>query len=230
MAGFPRALRVLDEVQHAAQLERFDPGRFAAALGEEAPPPGQALAELGGLLDATRGLLADVDRFVEKSMRIRLNQLEGPLPPQLRTLLSSTIVAYAGDLRLLRERVAGILARLDPRTAAAATDRVLDAAGQALATRAALRQEIFALAQRVAGEWLPRARQAARDRSQADDERERWARTRVDLEQLAARGEILDTGSVAERLERIAAPAPEVPDGDEPDDPAAKRFSLIEID
>src|SRR5262249_42616403 len=139
MAGFPRALRLLDEVQHLADLERFDPARFVAALGEGDGP--------------VAAVLDEIDRFAQKCMRIRLHQLSPALPPKLHTLLSTTIVAYDGTPpALLRGRVAGMLERIDPSSAAAQTNQICDAATRILALRAALRQGVTDHGQRIAEE------------------------------------------------------------------------------
>jgi hypothetical protein len=231
MSEILRALRLLDEIQSLAQLDAFDPGVFVASVRDAARPAEARLADVGGELDGARGLLTAIDRFTEKAMRIRMNHLSDPLPQQLRTLLYSTIVSYEHDPALLRQRVAAMLGRVDPSTAAALTRQVCDAAASALATRAALRRGVVELAQRSAAAWLPAARRAARDRTQADDERESWSRARVDLEQIAARGETIEAGSFAERLGKITPPTAEATDSDEPEtDPATKRFSLLELD
>ncbi len=225
MTAFTRASELLDEVQHLAQLERFDPGPFLSAVGASTEPPGATLAALAAQLDGLRDVLGEIDRFAGKSMRIRMLH-EEILPAQLRTLLHSTLLAYERDLPLLRQRVAGSLARVAPDQVAAVTERVLATAEQVLAVRAALRHGVLEQARAVAAAWLPVAARAARDRSQPDGERDRWKRARVDLEQLAARGEVLDGGSFGERLERL--PAPEEPPDDEAERP--DRFSLLELD
>jgi hypothetical protein len=228
MSGFSRALRILDEVQHLAQLEAFEPTLFVAAISDAAPQSRPNLADVGCELDGVRGLLGEIDRFTQKTMRIRLNHLTDALPQKLRILLYSTIVAYERDPALLRGRVMSMLGRLDRSTALALTDQVCDAAERVLAVRPTLRQGVIELVQRIATAQLPATRRAARDRSQAKDEREGWGRARVDLEQIAARGETIETGSFAERLKKIAPPTE---DSGEPEpDPTATRFSLLELD
>jgi len=225
------ALRILDEIQSLAQLDAFDPASFLAAVNEAARPGGARLADVGGELDGARGLLGEIDRFTQKAMRIRLHHLSDPLPLQLRTLLYSTIVSYERDPSLLRDRVAAMLGRIDPSTAAALTRQVCDAAARVLATRAALRRGVVEMAQRSAAAWLPAARRAARDRTHADDERESWSRARVDLEQIAARGETIEEGSFADRLKKITPPAATSEEPPEEEmDPTSKRFSLLELD
>jgi hypothetical protein len=164
-------------------------------------------------------------------MRIRLSHLSDPLPQQLRTLLYSTIVSYEHDAPLLRDRVGPALARIDPRTAGPLTRQVCDAAASVLAMRAAMRRGVLEAARAHAAAWLPAARTASRDRTQADDEREAWSRTRVDLEQIATRAETIEAGSFADRLKRIAPPVEETtPSEEEEVDPTSKRFSLLELD
>jgi hypothetical protein len=223
MSASPRALRLLDEVQHLAQLERFDATAFLDAAREEMNPPGATLSALTAQLDGLRDLLGAIDAFAQKSMRIRVTRLDG-LPPQLRTLLYSTVVTYERDLPLLRARVASALARSEASAGADASARILQMAEAVLAARAALRRGVMELAQRSAVHWLPIAQRAARDRSQPDEERARWKRVCVDLEQLSAHGETLEMGSLAERLDRIATPD-DLPDEERPD-----RFSLLELD
>ncbi len=222
--------RILDEIQSLAQLDAFDPASFFAAANDAAPPAGARIADVGGELDGARGLLAEVDRFTQKAMRIRLNHLSDPLPPQLRTLLYSTIISYENDAALLRDRVAAMLGRIDPRVAAALTREVCDAAARVLELRAALRRGVLERARRHAAAWLPAARKAARDRTQADEERENWGRARVDLEQIAARAETIEAGSFAERLKKIEPPVQTNDEPPEEDDPTSKRFSLLELD
>jgi hypothetical protein len=224
---FP-SLRRLDEVQHLAQLDAFDPRPFLTGVSDEAAAlAAETLDDLGALLDGVREVLVEIDRFAQKSMRIRLTQelATDPLPQPLRNLLTSTVVSYERDLGLLRGRVAGALARIDRATADEVTDRVLEAAERVLAGRAALRQGVLQLVERLVTDKLPSVQRAARDRSQPDEQRKRWGQARVDLERLTARPDALEAGSFAERLRQIPPPP------DEPDpEPTASRFSLLEID
>src|SRR5207247_2304556 len=113
--------------------------------------------ELAAQLDGFRGLLGELDRFAQKSMRIHLTHSPDALPQQLRTLVQSTILSYEGDLPVLRARVAAAMARLDRAAATGVADRVIEAADQVLSTRARLRQAVLELAQSVATGWLPGA-------------------------------------------------------------------------
>ncbi len=221
-----RALRQLDEVQHLRQLEGLDAeALFAGLAAEVAEPAPTTLEELGRQLDALRDVLAAIDAFAQKAMGIRLTHVlaAAPLPPQLRTLLKSTVLSYQHDLPLLRSRVAAALGRVEPATGAAVTADVMDAADRVLALRTDLRARLFVVAQDVAAARLPAATQAARSRALAQPERQRWAQAAIDLEQLAATPALLAHGTSAERLGLIAPP---------PDDPEPEptRGSLLEID
>jgi hypothetical protein len=214
------ARRVLDRVQHLRDLERFDPATFTAAAEAELPAAAGGLAELQAQLDGLRSLLAEVDRFTEKVMRVRILHAGETLPQQLRTLIASTIVSYDGKLELFRQRLGGAIAR---HGGAEAAERLMEAARDALDTRARLRGGVFTLAGRLAASWQPLADRAARDRSQPDEQRERWRRARVDLAQIAARGDTLDAGGFDERLARITGEEP-------PEEEQPHRFSLLELD
>jgi hypothetical protein len=198
MSTFARALRILDDVQHLPQI-----------------------------LDELRALLCAVDRHAEKCMRIRLGRLEA-LPAQLRTLFATTVLAYEHDLPRLRARAAAALARTDPAGAGDTTARLVAAAEQTLATRAALRDGVLRLGRDVATAWLPAAERAARDRSQPDEQLDRWRRARVDLASLAELGDTLALGTFAERLDRMAPPGG--PPEDPPEEERPHRFALIELD
>ena len=224
MTAFPRALRVLDEVQSPTQLERFDPATFLDAVRAELAPPGTSLGDLEAQLEAVRDLFGHVDRFAQKAMRIRINPISDTMPQPLRTLIQTTIIAYEGNLGLLGARIAPALSRFDPRSGAETTERILEGGEQVLALRAAMRQGVAAIAQSAAAAWQPAALRAARDRSQPDDQRDRWKRARVDLEQIAGAGQAIEAGSFDERLKRITD-AEEPPEEERPD-----RFSLLELD
>jgi hypothetical protein len=215
---YEAALAVLDQVQQASQLSAFDASSFTAALQF---PSGNSLDELGGALDGLRALFEAIDRFAQKSMRIRLHSTTNALPQQLFTLVTTTIASYARNLPLLRERVHSALLR---NRAEGATDVVMDSAERTLATRAQLREGLLRTAEKLAAAWLPIAQKWAKDRTQPEKDRQKWLRARVDLEQLSAQGALLETGSFAERLAAMPAPP------DEPDENVGKRFSLIEVD
>lgn len=214
---------MLDEVQNLPQLEAFDTQLFLREAGKIAPA--ETITAVGVQLDRLRALLDDVDRFGQKAMAIRLNLLAAdPLPPQLRTLLKTTVIAYHGQVELLRGRVSAAMARIDRRTAGEVTDRVMEAAERVLSQHAALRGGILELAARVAAERAATALEKGRDRTLP--ERNEWRRVEIDLRQIAARPELLAPAGFAERLKKI--PMPEDEPETEPTD--ERRFSLIEID
>lgn len=208
-----RAARMLDQVQNVAGLERFDVAAFAAVAGEELPAAGTTLDELGAQLDALRGLVMEIDRFTQKSMRVRLTATLD-LPRQLHGLLHTTVISYEGRLELLRERLGPSLG--------GDVDRVMDMGAGVLATRAALRQEISGLFPELAARWAPVVRRAIRDRSLPDELRARWKRAEVDLATPTLAN--LEAAPFAQRLDQIPTP------DDPPDDERPHRFELIEID
>jgi len=221
-----RSLRLLDEVQHLHQLETFAPEPFVQGVAAEVAEMEDASADdLAHKLDAVRGVLGEIDGFAQKCMGIRLTHAlaAAPLPPQLRTLLKSTVLSYQSDLPLLRTRLAAALGRLDAATSAALLAGVMDAAERVIAGRADLRDRLFALAGQLAAARLPAVIGAARSRAHAQAERQRWGQVRVDLEQLAAAPHTLASGTSSERLARIALP---------PDDPEPEptRGSLLDLD
>lgn len=223
----PTALALLDEVQHLFQLEAFQAGPFLAAAAEEAVPREESLEALGEVLDALRAALGAVDAFSRKAMGIRLIHLlaASPAPPQLRTLVMSTVTAYAEDTGLLRRRLAAAL-RMDRAAAEALAEAVGAAADEVLALRRHLREGLLALCRQVAQQALPWVVRAARDRSRPDEERDRLRRARVDLEQVVANPERIASAAFADRLR--ACPLPD--EEPEPEPRGPDRFSLIEID
>jgi hypothetical protein len=209
------AARLLDRVQSVEQLAAFDPATFLAAARADLAAPVADVEALGAALDDLRALLGEIDRFTQKNMNIRLVAALD-LPRQLRGLLHTTIIAYEHQLPLLRQRLGAALG--------AHLDLVVAMAESVLATRATLRQGIAGLLPEVAAAWQPVAQRAIRDRSQRDEVRARWKRAAVDLGQLAVA--TLESGSFAERLERIPVPD----DPPDSDDERPHRFELIEID
>lgn len=230
MASIARTLRLLDEVQHLAQLQAFAPAAFAETLDAEMAAQGPPLAEIGNSLDELHRLFGALERFAQKCMSIQLLQALDPLPPQLRTLFASTITSYDGKLPLLRERVGGAMARLDRATAAAVAERVVAKAEKVLVLWSALRQGVGAVAQRIAFHALPAARAVARDRTQPEDQRAFWARACTVLEQVATHGELIESDDFAANVNAAAAATELGNEGNDDDDPVARRFSLLEID
>jgi hypothetical protein len=138
-------MRLLDSVQHLAELEAFDPGPFIAALSEAS-----SASEVGGEQGGMPGLFDQIDRFTQKAMRIRLNHVTGAVPPKLATLFATTIVAYEDDPALLRARVVSMLGRVDRSSAASLADQICAAAEKVLAVRASLRRGVAEMVKRQA--------------------------------------------------------------------------------
>lgn len=223
-----RALSPLDAAHQLPSLLALDPARIAAELDAEAEAlPHATLAELGGALDQLRDAIETVDRFTQKNLHVRLDHAlaDEPVQPQLRTLLTSTVTSYARDLPLLEQRVMAALTRATPKTAEAATARVVAAARAVLESRTTLHAAIFATTARRATEWLPGVLSAWRDPVLDAATRTEWGKARVDLERLAANGAYLMAGRFAERLVKTEAP-PEEPRAEATGD----RFALLEID
>jgi hypothetical protein len=146
-APLARHLSLLDEVQRLPELRSFDAGRFLSALAEEVA----GLPDAAAQLDCLKQARAAVDRFAEKAMGIHLTHIlaETPAPPQLRTLLATTVTAYADNLPLLQSRVAPTFQRMDPRRGDEWTAAIVTAAGQVLALREQLRAGVAAQQQQA---------------------------------------------------------------------------------
>jgi hypothetical protein len=168
MVGFVRALRLLDGVQHLAELDAFDPGLFIAALSEAPPSASANPGDVGGEQGGMPGLFDQIDRFAQKAMRIRLNHVSGAVPPKLATLFATTIVAYEDDPALLRARVFSMLGRVDRPSATALTDQICAAADKVLAVRASLRRGVAEMVKRLAADQSPATRQPPKDPSQPE--------------------------------------------------------------
>jgi hypothetical protein len=203
-SSFSRALQVLDEVQRPPQLEAFDEGRFSAAIDGGIAVRGEGPGDLARHFEDVRGLIRAVEAFTEKSMRMQLAQSTDDIPKPLRQVLNGTITAYVDDLGLLRSRIL-------PTLGEAVTDRVLALAEAVLARHRRLRAIAEATGTKVGTAWLPVATKRSRDRSLPDDERAAWQKAVEDLAKL--------TGT-------------EVPPEpvEDPGDPVANRFSMIELD
>ncbi len=221
------ALRVLDPIHRLAELDAFEPPRLLDALRDEAlAAQPTTIDALGAHLDALGAVLDELERFAQKSMHVRLQTLVAdPLPKQLMTLVTSTIVGYANDLPLLRRRILPALERNDRGSADAIMTKIEAAATRALGELATLRAGVLAIVEQVAAARLADATRLAADPIVPDDERAAWRRARVDLQQLAQRGGAITAGRTAERLALIDTP-PEEPRPES----TADRFSLLEID
>jgi len=242
------ALNHLDQVQHLRDLNHFDPAQFLQALEADLGPEAAAdipeaeplLAHATAQLDALHQVLSAIEPFARKIMGIRmLHTLSSePVSPQLRALLSATILSYAGDLRVLAQR-------LERSVSVATLDAILAAAESVLALRHELQTGVFALGQRLAQAYLLRLARAARSPLLSTAQAARMRQAFVDLQQVAqtplrllhepfeARikklpvpdaevlGDALAAAAGESRVENRSADATDRPHG---------RFALLEID
>lgn len=236
-----RALECLDQVQSLDALNRFEPADFAQALARDiGPPPAAAISDgpalvsqVGARLDALHQALLAIEAFTRRIMGIRLlhGLVSEPVQPQLRTLLSTTILSYAGDLTLLARR-------LDRMVPVSAIDTILAAAEAVLALRHELQLAAFALAQRLATELLPPLARAAGSPLLAEAQRTRLRQAGWDLHSIAQAPEQLLATPFEVRLKGRGIPTDEDlhgvlgPGESEPSAGASERgrFSLLEID
>lgn len=200
----------LDRVQRLSQLDELDVDAWAAQLRAElAMLPAETLPELEARDDRLRAVLASLDGFAQKAMRIRLEYLAVDWPaltPQFRTLLSTTVTSYAGDLGKLHMRVASSAARQDPSRANALADVVLDAADRVLALRGALGDAVLGLAAELATASMAHVDARARTRSLDDDTRRAWTAARRDLELVIERPLRVAEQRFADRHKALCTP------------------------
>lgn len=222
------AQQLLDEVNRLVQLEEFPIEGYVQRLASELG--GEAVDSLPALEARDAGLrraLAAIDAFAPRAMRVRLDHAlaaDTSIQRPFRLYLTSAIGSYAGDLELLRRRVAEAAGRVDPRGAAATADLVVDCADRTLALHAALRAEVLGLARALAEVTIPVAFAAARDRRREDAERTRWSAVRRDLELVVANPARLLEGDLAARCKALPQ---ELEPADEPPEPT--RGELIEL-
>jgi hypothetical protein len=236
-----RALQCLDQVQSLDALNRFEPADFAQALARDIGPPPAAeisdglalVSQVGARLDALHQVLIAIEAFTRRIMGIRL--LHGlasePVQPQLRTLLSTTILSYAGDLGLLARR-------LDRMVPVSAIDTIMAAAEAVLALRHELQLAAFAVGQRIATELLPPLARAAGSPLLAEAQRTRLRQACWDLHSIAQAPEQLLSTPFEVRLKGRGIPTDEDlpgvlgPAESEPSSGTSERgrFSLLEID
>jgi hypothetical protein len=204
------AQQLLDRVQRLAQLDELDVDAYAELLRAElASAPADTLADLEARDDRLRALLASLDTFASKAMRILLEHLAVDWPAltgQFRTLLATTVTSYAGDLEKLRQRVAGSAARQDPYRAGDLADAVVAAAERVLDLRGALGDAILGLAVEQARAALPHVDARARTRSLADDTRLAWTALRRDLELVIERPLRVAEQRYADRQQALRTP------------------------
>jgi hypothetical protein len=220
------SLDALEKVQHLDELDRFQPAPFISALQADLGNGVQTLATLSAQLDGLHEALLAIEPFTRKAMGIRLTHVLAaePVPPQLRTLLSATVVSYASDMPLLRRRFGRSLS-------APLLDVIISTAERVLALRQALRDSILDLVRRmaVAHAQAPWLKNGARNGSLQDAERFRLRLATFDLQKLAERPEELAVERFEARLKKISLPDEESQDEDA-NDATDRRFSLLEVD
>jgi hypothetical protein len=138
----------LDEVHRPAQLEAFDVDGYLERLAAEVAEVADVTEGNDQPIDRLHGALAGIDAFASRVMRVALDQLlaaDTSVAPPFRNYLASSLLEYEHDLALLRERVYGVAARVDPDGAADTATAVTNAADDALGLRARLRQGVLAM-------------------------------------------------------------------------------------
>ena len=238
------ALEHLDRVQHLSDLNEFEPEHFFHALQVDLGPDAAAdvadadplLARASAQLDALHQVLAAIEPFARKIMGIRLLHVlsNEPVSPQLRPLLSATILSYAGDLRVLAQR-------LERSVSVTALDAILAAAEAVLELRHTLQQGVFVLGQRVATSYLPRVVKAARSPLLSAAQATRARQAVLDLQQVAQTPLRLLAEPFEARIKKLPVPEADALPEPEPNrrsdaSPGAEipsthgRFALLEID
>jgi len=239
------ALVLLDQVQHLQDLNQFEPLALLDALEADLGPQVSAdgaeadrlLAQIAAQLDALHQVLSAIEPFARKIMGIRLLHAlaSEPVSPQLRPLLSATILSYAGDLRVLAQR-------LERSVSVTALDAILAAAEAVLALRHELQQGVFAIGQRLARGYLPQVQRAARSPLVSTAHATRLRQVFVDLQKITESPLRLLAEPIEARLKKLPAPeadvlsspssqdAPETASQPEAPSSAHGRFALLEID
>lgn len=222
-----RSSQLLDAAYNLAQLESLSSRRYAdqvrVDVGDAPAATFEALEARDGAL---REALAAVDAYAVKAMRIRLDHAlanDSSVGKPLRTTLAHTVTSYALDLDLLRDRVAGAAARIDPAGAATTALAVVAAARATLEARHLLRAGVLDVARDLAAATIAAATTAARDRYAADDVRLRWLAIRRDLELTVEQPERIAQRPLADRLKALPV-VDEVPE----DAPELSLGELIE--
>ena len=235
------ALTTLDRVQSLDDLNHFEPGEFAQALQADLSPAistemtdaTSLLPAVAARLDALHQVLLAIEPFARKLMGIRMLHVLAaePVSPQLRTLLATTVLSYAGDLSLLARRFERTLS-------VHALDAVLASAESVLALRHELQLAVFALAHALCTAYLPRLAKAARSPLGSDAQRGRLRQACLDLQRITQSPELLLQAPFEVRLKTLPVPNEDTL----PRDPEARpttsaenesphgRFALLEID
>jgi hypothetical protein len=215
----PSAQHVLDAVQSLAQFEAFDGDAYIERLVEELRSTDVSFAGLEETDRRLRAALAAVDAFSNRCMRVRLDHLlagDTSVAPPLRKVLAATVTSYAGDLRLLRERVVMVASRVDPRGADATADAIVATAQRVLDERIALFERVLEVGRRLATEQIPAARKAARDRYAEEPVRRKWTAALRDLEQTVERPVRVAEATWAERMATVVGPDEPIEEAPEP--------------
>lgn len=226
------AQQQLDEIHRLAQLDDFSADGYLRRFAEEiTADPVVTIDDLEARDDRLRAGLGAIDGFTQRSMRIRLDTLlasslamDHSIGGPFRSYLASAVISYDADLGLLRERVVGAAARVDPRGADDTAEVIVEAARAVLATRVALRDALLGLARDLATATLPTALTAARDHGLADAVRLRWSAARRDLALIVEAPARVARHSFAERLKALPA-VDEQPE----EAPELTRGELIEL-
>jgi hypothetical protein len=204
------AQHLLDAVQSLAQIDAFDGGAYIDQLSEELG--GSENVSWAGLEETDtrlRSALGAIDAFSNRCMRVRLDHLlaeDASVAPPLRKVLAATVTSYAGDLRLMRERVTMVAGRVDPRGAEATADAIVATAQRVLDNRVALHERVLEIARRLATERIPAARKAARDRYAEEPARRKWTAVLRDLEATVERPARVAEATWAERVATVVGP------------------------
>jgi hypothetical protein len=221
--------QLLEDVYSHARLEAFSAVTYGERLRDELAALGNgSLAELEAADAALRDALSALHAFAGRVMRLHLERAladDRALPVATRKVFATTVLAYAGDLRLLRERAADAARRADPGAAERVGEAVAACARATLELHQQLGQHVFALAAARAAAAVAPAERAARDRTLDDNTRMRWSAVRRDQHALAAQPQRLAEAALSDR---VAALAPQL---DEPEpEPELSRAQLLELD
>jgi hypothetical protein len=178
---------LLDRVHTLATLDALEsePDAFAAALARELPEAEQLDARDAVLSSA----LARIDETIARAMRLRMDKVldaDTAIAPPTRRVFATTIVAYAGQLELLGDRVRDVAMRARAADPDGLARAVVDAGHGVLALRDTLRFGVLALVRAGAAQMVAATDARARDRTLDDATRMRASAERRELEALAA--------------------------------------------
>lgn len=217
------AHQLLDQVQSLARLEELAADGYAEAVAAELTVA-STRDELAARDEQLRDALARIDAFAERAMRLRIDHtVADDIATPTRKVFAATIVGYVDRLELLATRVQHVAAHAaDP---AAVVERVVAAASETIAQRAALRAPVLALIAQLATVSAAAADAQARDRRLDEPVRTGWSALRRELEAVAAQPERIATAAFAARLASWPAQL------DDPDPASEPTFAdMIELD